>query len=283
MKNSLVKPILAAAAGALLLFSCALPPPVSRPDLGYARGRLAAEDFAAALDSYAAAAESYPGDRGVLREFRVAAEKIKKRADDRFAGRDFESAEKVYSLLIENFPGFAEFERALSFGPESLSGRVLECQVRLSERRARQSLAEGDYLRAFDGFKVLPPEVLRDPAQSAGLRRIMEETRRLADKALARKDFVAAGKGYAALSREYPLARQAGLSLTFSLNDAQEGLKSCRAQLTREGLDQYRKGNLAEAIAIWQGLLQFDPENVEILKAMDTATEQLKKLQKKQG
>jgi cytochrome c-type biogenesis protein CcmH/NrfG len=58
-------------------------------------------------------------------------------------------------------------------------------------------------------------------------------------------------------------------------------LKKCRAQLTRDGLDQYRKGNLKEAIAIWQGLLQFDPDNAEIRKAVDTATEQLKKLQKR--
>jgi len=282
MKNGGLKAILAAAAGALLLFSCAPPPPVTGPDLGYARQRLAAEDFAAALDSYAATAQSYPGDRGVLRDFKEAAEKIKKSADARFADRNYAEAEKAYSLLIENFPRFAEFERSLSFDPESLSGRVLECRVRLSERRARQSLAEGDTLRALDGFKVLPPEVLGNPAQSAGLRRIMEETKGLSDKALARKDFVAAGKGYAVLSREYPLARQAGLSLTFSLSEAEEGLKSCRSQLTREGLDQYRKGNLTEAIAIWQGLLQFDPENVEILKAVETAAEQLKKLQKKQ-
>lgn len=106
----------------------------------------------------------------------------------------------------------------------------------------------------------------------------MEEIKGLADKALARKDFVAAGKGYAVLWRESPMAQQAGLSLSFSRDDLDEGVKKCRTQLTREGLDQYRKGNLKKAIVIWQGLLQFDPDNAEIRKAVDTATEQLKKL-----
>jgi tetratricopeptide (TPR) repeat protein len=280
MREGLVKGVLAAAAS-LLLFSCAPPPPASRPDMEYARGRLAAEDFAAALDSYAAAAEGHPGDSSVLKEFREAAEKIKNTADRRFAERDFASAEKAYSLLIDHFSRFGGFERSLSFGPEALSGRVLECQVRLSERRARQSLAEGDYLRVLDGFKVLPVEALKDPAQSAGLRRIMEETKALADKALARKDFVAAGKGYTVLVKEFALARQAGLSLSFSLEEAEGGSKSCGSQLTREGLDKYRKGNLAEAIAVWQGLLSFDPDNAEIRKAVETATEQLRELQKK--
>jgi len=281
MKAGFIKAILAAAAGGLLLYSCAPPPSGSRPDLEYARQRLAVEDFSAALNSYAATAESYPGDRTVLREFRQTVEKVKARADRWFDEKDFAAAEKTYSLLLENFSRFAGLEQSLSFRPESMSRRVLECQEHLSERRAREFLAEGDYLRALDGFKVLSPDVLRSPVQSAGLRRIMEETKGLADKALARKDFVAAGKGYAVLWREYPLAQQAQISLPFSRNDAEEGLKSCRAQLTREGLDQYRKGKLEEAIAIWQRLLQFDPDNAEIRKAVDTATEQSNKIQKK--
>lgn len=281
MRADRIRVFLAAASG-LFLFSCAPPSkPGLRPDTTKAQHSVAVGDFQGALDSYAALAEDYPGDRSVLKEFAKAVEQMKARADSWFEGKDFAAAEKTYSLLLANFPRFAQFERSLSFGQNFLSGRILECQENLSERRARQSLAEGDYLRALDGYKTLPQAVLQNAAQSAGLRRIMEEIRKLADKALARKDFVAAGKGYAVLWGEYSLAQQAGLSLSFSASDAEEGLKKCRTQLTREGLDQYRKGNLKEAIAIWQDLLQFDPDNAEIRKAVDTATEQLKKLQKK--
>ena len=177
-----------------------------------------------------------------------------------------------------NFPRFAGFVESLSFERESLSRLIQECQEHLSERRARQALAEGDYLNALESFKGLPPEVLRSPAQSAGLRRIMEEIMGLAKKSVARKDFVAAGKCFVVLWREYPMAQQVSLALPFTRNDLDEGINKCRTQLTREGLDQYRKGNLKESILIWQGLLQFDPDNAEIQKAVDTATEQLKKL-----
>jgi cytochrome c-type biogenesis protein CcmH/NrfG len=51
--------------------------------------------------------------------------------------------------------------------------------------------------------------------------------------------------------------------------------------LTRKGLEEYRKGNLARAIAHWEGLLEFDPDNAEIRKAVETAVEQQKKLKKK--
>jgi len=280
MRAGRVKALLAVG-GSFFLFSCAPSgKPGLRPDMTQAQHSVAVGDFQRALDSYAAMADNYPGDRSVLKEFAGAVEQMKASADKSFKEKDFAAAEKTYSLLLANFPRFAGFERSLSFGPGSLKQLVLECQGHLSERKARQSLAQADYLRALDGYKVLPLEVLRDPAQSAGLRRIMEEIRGLADQALARKDFVAAGKAYAVLWREYSLAQQVGLSLSFSRSDAEEGLKKCRAQLTREGLDQYRKGNLKEAIAIWQGLLQFDPDNTEIRKAVDTATEQLKKLKK---
>jgi len=281
MRASPVRAILVTA-GALFLSSCAPSgKPGLRPDMTRAEHYVAVGDFQGALDSYASLAESFPDDRAVRKEFAGAVEEIKAQADARFKEKDFASAEKTYSLLLDNFPRFRAFQGSLSFGPEVLRRRVQECLEHLSERLARQALARGDYLKALEGFKGLPPEVLRSPAQAAGLRRIMEEIRSLADKVLARKDFVAAGKGYAVLWREYPLAKQVNISLSFTRNDAEEGLKNCRAQLTREGLDQYRKGNLKEAIAIWQGLLQFDPDNAEIRKAVDTATEQLKKLQKR--
>jgi len=241
---------------------------------------LSVGDFERALDSYATVAGRYPENRSVRKEFARAVEEIKVRADGLFQEKDFAAAEKTYSLLLSNFPRFSSFAKSLSFGRGELSRLIGECQKNLSERRARQALAEGDYLRVLEGFKSLPPETLRQPSQSAGLRRIMEETRDLAGKAVARKDFVAAGKGYAVLWREYPLAQQAGIPLSFSRNEMEDGLKKCRVQLTRDGLDLYRQGKLKEAIAIWQGLLEFDPDNIEIRKAVDTATEQLKTIKK---
>ncbi len=278
MSARLVRLLLVAAVIGLFLFSCAPPQKPSLKDTARAQRRLARDDIKGALDSFAAIAKRYPDDKVVLKKYAAAVEKMKARADKWFTEKDFDAAEKTYSLLLANFHLFIGFEKSLPFGPGFLSQRVLQCQEYSSERRARQALAEGDYLKALDGFKVLPPEVLRDPALSPGLRRIMEEIKGLADKALARKDFVAAGKGYAVLWRESPMAQQAGLSLSFSRDDLDEGVKECRTQLTREGLDQYRKGNLKKAIVIWQGLLQFDPDNAEIRKAVDTATEQLKKL-----
>ncbi len=282
MDTRLFKGALAAVlAGGLAFFSCAPPKgPALLPDTSQARRYYVVGDFEEAIAAYATVAEEYPGHKSVLKEYAETIEKIKAKADQAFASADYGGAENIYSLLFTNYSRFAAFEKSLSFGPPLLNQRILECQTLLSERRARQSLAAGDYQRALDSYRILPSEVLRDSGVSGGLRRIIEELKRLADLAVARKDFRAAGKGYAALMNDAPLAEQAGLSLSFSRAALEEGVKKCRTELTKEGLDQYRKGHLKEAIAIWRDLLEFDSDNAEIRKAVETATEQLEKLKK---
>ncbi len=58
-------------------------------------------------------------------------------------------------------------------------------------------------------------------------------------------------------------------------------LKDCSSNLSQHALAEYRKGNLAEAISIWKSILAFDPGDEIYVKAIDTATVQLKNLQQK--
>lgn len=254
--------------------------PALRPDTSPAQRYVVVGDYERAIVSYAELVERYADDESVLREYAEAIEQMKAEADRAFESGEWNAAEKTYALLSAHFPRFAPIERTLSFGPPLLDRRILECRIRSSESKARKSLAAGDYQSALDSYEGLPPEVRREPSVSAGMRRIMEELKHKADTAVARKDFLAAGKAYAALRSGYPMARQAGISLTFSRDLPEEGVNRCRVQLTKDGLDLYRKGRLKEAIAVWQGLLEFDPDNIEIKKAVETAAEQLERLKK---
>ncbi len=73
--------------------------------------------------------------------------------------------------------------------------------------------------------------------------------------------------------------KKTGIDNTLVSRDHMEG--DLGAQLSQRALDEYRKGNLAEAISIWKSILVFDPNNAVIVKAIDTATIQLKNLQQK--
>jgi len=254
--------------------------PAFEPSLRVSRQFLAAGDFQRAIDTYHAALLRYPKEAQVRDDYVKALEQMKREADRALRNGNFLAAEKTYLIMLENSPRFKELEGHLSFRPLFLKERIQECRTFLAERHARQSLLAGDFRKTFEAYTIPGVEGIKDPRLRAGYQRALEEVKRLADAALAANDCKTAGLGYAALLREYASAQKIGQTPSFSLKSLEEGLAHCRTQLTRKGLEEYRKGNLSAAIALWQGLLEFDPENSEIKKAVETVAEQLKKLKK---
>jgi tetratricopeptide (TPR) repeat protein len=269
---------------AWLYSSCAAPPASRKPafESSLQRGQqyYAAGKFQGAIDSYQAALRQFPDEKAVLNEYLKTLEGIWKHADRSFAAEDFAAAEMIYVLLVKNSAKFSRFSGSLPFSPQILVQKIQECRLSLFKRQAQQALQTADFQKVLDSYKVAPPGGAVDRASAAGYLKIVEEIKRLADEAAAKEDYIKAGIGYAVLRKEYPAAEKLGQALSFSGNSLDEGLKKCRAQLTQKGLEQYRQGKLQEAVSLWQGLLQFDPENDEIKRAVDTATEQRKKLKK---
>jgi hypothetical protein len=271
--------VLLAAAG--LLASCALrKEPAFEIRLKVSRQYLAAGDFQRAINFYQSVFLKYPEEAQVRNEYAGALDQMKRDADQALRDGDYSGAEKTYLILLKNYPLFKELEQGFSFRLPLLEQRTQECRKALAEKRAWQSLQAGDFQKTFEAYRIPGAEGIKDPDLMTGYRYALEEVKRQADAAMARKDFRTAGKGYAALLQEYSSAQKTGQPPSFSLKSLEEGLDNCRIQITRMGLEEYRKGNLKTAIALWQILLEFDPGNAEIQKAVETATEQLKKLKK---
>jgi len=64
--------------------------------------------------------------------------------------------------------------------------------------------------------------------------------------------------------------------LSFNKAKLNKKLTDCKTVLSKKGFQEYREGNLNEAIALWQGYLAVDPHNADIRKAVNTATLQQK-------
>ncbi len=266
--------------GALLVSCAAHKKATFEPDISLSRQYFQAGEFQKALDSCNRALEKYPQEKTILEECVRILEEIKQRADSALEKKDFASAEKNYVLLQKNCSRFKPEKSSLSFSPPSLSRQIKECRLGLSKRQAQESLKTGDFLKALELYKAAYAEYDNDASVSAALRKAMEDIKRRADEAEAKEDYISAGKGYSLLIADYALYKKLNPLPLFSKDALEEGIKKCRVQLTQKGLEQYRKKNLAEAIVLWRGILLFDPNNIEIKKAIDTATEQLKKLKK---
>jgi tetratricopeptide (TPR) repeat protein len=264
-----------------LLASCALrKDPALEISLKVPRQYMAVGDFQRAIEFYQSAFLKFPEEAGVRSEYVRALEQMKRDADRAFQAGEFPAADKTYSILLENYPRFKELEGEISFRPPFLDRRVRECRMILAEGQAQKSLQERDFKRAFNAYKIAGMERAKDSDLMASYKYLLEEVKRLADAALAGKDFKTAGAGYASLLKEFAVAREVGQLPSYTLQSLEEGLNNCRTQITRMGMEEYRKGNLRGAIVLWQSLLEFDPGNAEIQKAVETATEQIRKLKK---
>lgn len=283
MKNLVTK------TGALLLIVgvCLMPScgprstPVLAPNLEEARTHIVQGEYERAIDSYQAVVKTFPGEKAVLAEYAKALEGMADQAERSRAAGDYTTAESIYTLLLNSYPRFRESELPLSFSPPWLNAKIRQSRFGQAELEARQDFESGDYKKALKAYENFTPADFGMANHAERFNKIIVDIKHQADSAAEVSDFVRAGKAYAALLESYPRLEEAGLRPDFLRSQLEEGLDNCRTRLTQKGLEEYRKGNLDRAIAHWRELLEFDPHNVEIKKAVETASDLQKKLRKK--
>jgi hypothetical protein len=98
------------------------------------------------------------------------------------------------------------------------------------------------------------------------------------EESLSRGDNAAAGQSFRLALDSYPV--QASLRGKIRRNQAQlrKQLETSGNRLLEQGFMEYRSGNLETAIRKWKEIIVFDPGHKEALKAIDTATVQLRVL-----
>jgi tetratricopeptide (TPR) repeat protein len=106
----------------------------------------------------------------------------------------------------------------------------------------------------------------------------LEDLKTSADIASETGDFTSAGRLYKVLFKNYKNFRPLAKMLSFDRAYVYARLSYCKSNLSRKGFEEYRKGNLKEAIGYWRGYLAIDPYNEDIRKALGTASLQQKNL-----
>jgi tetratricopeptide (TPR) repeat protein len=147
---------------------------------------------------------------------------------------------------------------------------------------AKQFISTGEYKKAIDAYDV---EYRRHPKDQALVKeyvKSLEDIKSSADKASDREDFKSAGRKYHVLLNNYHRFKGFEKRLSFNSSHLNAKLSHCKQSLSKQGFQEYRKGNLSGAIALWQDLLAIDPHNTEIKDALRTAKLQQKNLQKKE-
>jgi len=149
------------------------------------------------------------------------------------------------------------------------------------EPSPKQCMEAGEYQKALEEYGVRYRKHPRDLSLTKEYAKSVEAVKSAADKACDEKEYAAAGRIYDLLLKRYPQFKNFAHMLTFNKAYLDQKLSLCKKSLSVMGFQEYRKGDLNEAITMWRGLLMIDPHNEDIRKALNTATEQQKNLQTK--
>jgi len=245
-----------------------------------AHQNLRSGDFQEALDTYQLAYKKYPKDSEVLKNYIETIESMKAQGDNAFDTEKFVQAQITYDLLLKNFPQFNNFANLLSFKKNFLVTRLKRSRMLQAEKETQTFLKSGDFQKGIDIYKDLFQQYPWDKTVRNRYVSLLESIKGQADLDFKRKDFAPAGRTYRILLKNYPSFSHLERFLSYNAGLLDTGIETCRKILFEDGLEQYRSGNLSQAISTWRNILTFDPENPEVKKAKDKAILQAENLEK---
>jgi tetratricopeptide (TPR) repeat protein len=153
-------------------------------------------------------------------------------------------------------------------------------QTEYVKKQAQMEIDGGNFQRAIDLWKEIYQKYPQNFNLRSGYIRTLESIKARGDRAFEGSDFALAGSVYEIVLRNLSSMRRLNGSLSFSREGLTAKIGNCKKTLFENGLEQYRSGNLNQAITLWKSILAFDPENGEIKRAVEMATFQFSNLQK---
>jgi len=236
--------------------------------------------FQRAIDLWKDIYQEFPQDLNVRSGYIKTLESIKSRGDLAFETNDFRLADIIYEVLARNWFHFSEFSQFLSFRKDFLEKKIKTSRCLFTEEQVSLHLKAGEFRKAIDLCREMYKKYPQDVNVRNGYIRTLESIKTSGDRAFKESDFAQAGCVYEIVLRNISSLNRLNGSLSFSTEGLTAKIRNCRKILFESGLEQYRSGNLNQAISLWKSILAFDPENREIKRAVDMATLQYSNLQK---
>ena len=246
-----------------------------------ANGLLVKNDIQGALDLYQ---KSYSRDQSTqifTARYVKIIETIKSRADKSFEADELLQAEKTYTILLRNFKSFQDFSRLLTFTKGLLNERIKNCRANIVRKEVQQDLNTGRFQKVINTYRNLNTKYPINRLILSDYTKALNDIQGIAQKATAMKNYAVACKCYMVLLKNYGYFEEFSQQLPFDKESLNESITECRTLLFTKGLNEYRDGNLQDAISTWRSLLAFTPYDKETKQALDTAVVQMKKIQQK--
>lgn len=147
------------------------------------------------------------------------------------------------------------------------------------ENSVQKHIKSGDYQKMVNVYNSEHRKQPRDLQLMQKYANSLNSAKSTADNALEKNDYAYASRIYYILRKNYGKFSHFNQLLSFNKAYLNDKLSYCKKNLSIQGFQEYRKGNIDTALASWQDALYIDPKNEEIKEAMAKAKQQKKNLQ----
>lgn len=236
---------------------------------------MAGGEYQTAIGLLKASYDKDPGSKKLAARYVGTVEEIKKAADGARGRGEFGQAERSYEALLANWTGFSGFAAGLTFKKADVQAGLRDCRVGLCAARSRAEMEAGSYDKAMAVYQAALKDFPGDASLKSGYAAVVGDLKTAGERAFAAGDHARAGRIDWLLLKNLTSLEKLGVAGGLNRKGLDTTIKNCSTILKNRGLEEYRKGNLEKAISIWNSLLAFDPQNVEINKAVETARAQL--------
>lgn len=142
------------------------------------------------------------------------------------------------------------------------------------------AMEEGHHERALEMFAAAWKESPGHAGAAKDFPEALIALKNSGDEALKNGRLDEAGRRWSAALRFISHPAEKGKAPPFTKADLKAGIDRLSENLMEKGLMEYRKGNLEAAIALWRGILSYDPSHAEAARSVQTASTQLDNLKK---
>lgn len=151
--------------------------------------------------------------------------------------------------------------------------------VKLAENTSQQSLLSGNFQKAIDVCIEIYKKYRQDNQSQKCLVTAARELVRKGNTSYNNGEYAEAGKIYYVLKENAEIFKMGKISAKPDIKTINIKLENCSTQLNRKGIELYREGNLRNALVVWKDILEFDPDNDEVRRAVNTTSAQIKNMQ----
>jgi tetratricopeptide (TPR) repeat protein len=160
--------------------------------------------------------------------------------------------------------------------PGEITSRQQQSHLR---KRVTSLLEKRSYHRAIELMRSRKQP--GTPVAGMGREYIMAINGLIADgeESFSRGNYANAGNSFKWALEAYPSVPSLRERVRQDPKYLKNQMEICSSRLMEQGLMEYRRGNLENAIRKWKEVVTFDPGHMEAKKAIETATDQLRALQ----